>query len=65
MVFRRIAWVPFLPSDTVILVWGILVSLVDATYSAFFIPLSLAFHYQLAIHPAYTYINWAAGVLYR
>ena len=42
---RHECWIPFHPFSRVAVAWQMLITLVDATYSAFLIPISCAFHW--------------------
>ncbi len=53
--------VPFSPFDRSMLIWNAWMAIVDGTYSAFLIPLGIAFHWKPRQFMWYTPINLAAG----
>eukprot|EP00884_Botryococcus_braunii_P020699 jgi/Botrbrau1/7312/Bobra.247_3s0007.1 len=60
-----LSWdVPFSPFGWPMLTWNSIMAFVDATYSAFLIPLGVAFHFRPTHFTWYTPLNVAAGAMF-
>jgi len=61
----RVSWqLPLHPLSTLAFAWRILISFVDATYSAFLIPIACAFHWNAITFTWYNGLDVTAGAIF-